>query len=62
MNTKALKGERVNTAFPIDSQGTIDPEAKYGTVIDSAGPWQIVVHWDDATISDIHIEDVIFDG
>jgi hypothetical protein len=61
MNTKFFIGDRVNTAFPIDTDGTIDPDAKYGTVIGSAGPWQVVVHWDDATISDIHVEDVIFE-
>lgn len=55
MDTKFLKGTRVNTAFP----GETSP--RYGTVIDSGGPWQVVVHWDDATITDIHVEDVIFE-
>lgn len=55
-----LKGERVNTAFPIDSAGTIDPDAQYGVVIDGAGPWQVSVRWDDGTTGVIHTEDVIF--
>lgn len=57
----ATKGERVNTAFPVDSQGTIDPEARYGVVLGDGGPWQVKVKWDDGTISDIHVEDVIFE-
>ncbi len=61
MDTSDLKGCRVNTAFPIDGDGTIDPLAQYGEVADSAGPWQVLVRWDDGTADTLHIEDVIFE-
>ncbi len=60
MDMSYLKGKLVNTAFPIDTDGTIDPNAQYGSVIGGAGPWQVTVRWDDGTTSVIHTEDVIF--